>query len=77
MSTVPLHCHREPAVLEGRDHLGPLPDLLSCLFTSPDIICYNIVKLCSDNNLLDLIIKLLPFNNYGQDVNTLPVVLFY
>lgn len=32
VSAVPLHHHWEPAVLEGRHHLCPLPDLLSCLF---------------------------------------------
>lgn len=43
VSTVPLHHHWEPAVLEGRDHLGPLPDLLSCLFSCLLIRCAVII----------------------------------
>lgn len=53
VSAVPLHHHREPAVLEGRDHLGPLPDLLSCLFSCLLIQCAVIIwNHTLDNSLL-------------------------
>lgn len=48
VSAVPLHRHREPAMLEGRDHLGPLPDLLSrflpCLLIWCAIIMWNLAR---------------------------------